>query len=138
MMASTEWTVKREMNDRVLVGGEDLRFVKSNPHVDQVMAAFEVAGLTWGRIDYGVKDGRIQVWEINDNPRLGSSLFKRTMGRRLARRVSRSIRRSVWREELGKLKPGAPMMFRLDPVAFFDNLRGHSPSEVPAALRLES
>lgn len=116
MMAATDWSVKREINDRVLVGTEDFEFVKTNPHADQIMEAFKVAGLTWGRIDYGVLDGRIQVWEINDNPKLGSSFFKKTMGRKLARRVSRRIRLSVFREQLDKVVPGPPSTIRLDPA----------------------
>jgi hypothetical protein len=34
------------------------------------MARFELAGIEYGRIDYGIKDGRIQVREINKNPTL--------------------------------------------------------------------
>jgi hypothetical protein len=139
MMASTDWSVKREINDRVLVGQEDLQFVKSNPHADQVMRAFDVANLTWGRIDYGVVDGRIQVWEINDNPKLGSSFFKKTMGRRLARRVSRAIRRSVWREELDKVAIGAFAHFAIDPSNFADRVRtGTVALSTEQVLRLES
>jgi hypothetical protein len=29
---------------------------------------FDRAGITYGRIDYGLLSGRIQVWEINTNP----------------------------------------------------------------------
>ena len=123
MLASTDWSVKRELNDRVLVGSEDLQFVKANPHADQVMEAFKVAGLTWGRIDYGVLDGRIQVWEINDNPKLGSSLFKRTLGRKLARRVSRRIRLAVFREQLDRVVPGPPLQFAIDPAEFMQRLQ---------------
>ena len=123
MMASTDWSVKREINDRALVGQEDLEFVKTNPHAEQVMEAFQIAGLTWGRIDYGVLDGRIQVWEINDNPKLGSSFFKKTMGRKLARRVSRAIRRSVWKEELRNVAVGAPGEFVIDAGEFAQRLR---------------
>ena len=120
---STDWSVKREINDRALVGQEDLEFVKTNPHAEQVMEAFQIAGLTWGRIDYGVLDGRIQVWEINDNPKLGSSFFKKTMGRKLARRVSRAIRRSVWKDELRKVAVGAPGEFMIDAGEFAQRLR---------------
>ncbi len=113
MMAANEWSVKREINDSGLVGTEDLSFVQSNPYADQIMQAFQVAGLTWGRIDFGVLDGRIQVWEINDNPKLGSSTFKRTMGRKVSRKVSRAIRRSVYATEMAKVVPGEPLKFRI-------------------------
>lgn len=123
MMASTDWSVKREINDRALVGQEDLEFVKTNPHAGQIMEAFQIAGLTWGRIDYGVRDGRIQVWEINDNPKLGSSFFKKTMGRKLARRVSRAIRRSVWKEEIKQVVGGPPIKIEIDASEFARRLR---------------
>jgi hypothetical protein len=140
MMASTDWSVKREINDRVLVGTEDLDYVKTNPHAEQIMAAFQVAGLTWGRIDYGVLDGRIQVWEINDNPKLGSSLFKRTMGRKLARKVTRKIRLNVFRDELSRIVPGPPIEIPFDFAAFSGRVASgeHAGLEEPAVLRLES
>ncbi len=47
---------------------EEQKFIESNPHLSQVRAVFDQAGIEFGRIDYGVKDGRIQVWEINTNP----------------------------------------------------------------------
>ena len=39
-----------------------------NPHADQLMEIFRIAGIAYGRIDYAVVDGRIQVFEINTNP----------------------------------------------------------------------
>jgi hypothetical protein len=41
-----------------------------HPHRAAIEQAFALAGLDYGRIDYGVKDGRVQVWEINTNPNL--------------------------------------------------------------------
>jgi hypothetical protein len=113
MMAANEWSVKREINDAELVGQGDLEFVRNNPYADQIMQAFQIAGITWGRIDFGVLDGRIQVWEINDNPKLGSSLFKRSMGRKVSRRVSREVRRGVFAGEMAKVVPGEPLRFRI-------------------------
>jgi hypothetical protein len=34
------------------------------------MDIFARAGLEYGRIDYGLADGRLQVWEINTGPTL--------------------------------------------------------------------
>lgn len=48
---------------------EEDRFLRTNPHLTQVRAVFETANIEFGRMDYGVKDGQIQVWEINTNPR---------------------------------------------------------------------
>ncbi len=47
---------------------EERRFIETNPHLKQVRPAFEMAGIEYGRIDYGILDGRVQVWEINTNP----------------------------------------------------------------------
>ena len=46
------------------------RFLEQNPHPHEeaVRRAFEIAGLSYGRIDYGLKNGRVEVWEINSNP----------------------------------------------------------------------
>lgn len=43
-------------------------YVRDNPHAEILMDRFERAGIEYGRIDYGIKDGRVQVWEINTNP----------------------------------------------------------------------
>jgi hypothetical protein len=47
---------------------EQVAFVESNPHAEWLRETFELANIGYGRIDYGVKDGRPQVWEINTNP----------------------------------------------------------------------
>lgn len=47
---------------------EEKRFLETNPHLNQVRRVFELAKIDYGRIDYGVLDGRVQVWEINLNP----------------------------------------------------------------------
>jgi hypothetical protein len=46
----------------------DRAFLETDPHHDAVHAAFEQAGVRYGRIDYGIRDGKLQVWEINTNP----------------------------------------------------------------------
>jgi hypothetical protein len=38
---------------------------------------FEIAGVDYGRVDYGVVDGVPQVWEINLNPTLGHATGSR-------------------------------------------------------------
>ncbi|MFI5426708.1 hypothetical protein [Aeromicrobium sp. UC242_57] len=50
------------------MNAEELEFIENFPHHDDVAEAFELAGLDYGRIDYGIVDGRMQVWEINTNP----------------------------------------------------------------------
>ena len=40
----------------------------SDPHGDRLADIFSIAGVGYGRIDYGVHAGAIQTWEINTNP----------------------------------------------------------------------
>lgn len=47
---------------------EENEFIAAFPHREQLADIFRLAGVDYGRIDYGVKNGRIQVWEINTNP----------------------------------------------------------------------
>jgi hypothetical protein len=49
---------------------EEREYVRTFPHRDQVAEIFRLAGITYGRIDYSLRDGRMQVWEINTNPTL--------------------------------------------------------------------
>ena len=47
---------------------EELEYVESNPHAEWLRKTFELAKIRYGRIDYGLRDGLPQVWEINTNP----------------------------------------------------------------------
>ena len=47
---------------------EEAAYVRDNPHQEQLMEIFQAAAVEYGRIDYGLCGGRLQVWEINTNP----------------------------------------------------------------------
>lgn len=49
---------------------EEADYVASSQAHDGIKAAFELGGIDYGRIDYGLLDNKVQVWEINTNPRL--------------------------------------------------------------------
>ena len=49
---------------------EELRIVRENPHAPAVAAAFEAAGIDYGRADFGMVDGKVQIYEINTNPNI--------------------------------------------------------------------
>ena len=49
---------------------EEWDYIQANPHEDILRQAFSVAGIDYGRADYGVMDGRVQIYEINTNPHL--------------------------------------------------------------------
>jgi len=49
---------------------EQAEYVEGDLHAAWLRETFALAGIGYGRIDYGVKDGVPQVWEINTNPTL--------------------------------------------------------------------
>jgi hypothetical protein len=46
---------------------EEWAYLHDNPHERELRQVCELARIDYGRIDYAVVDGRIQVWEINSN-----------------------------------------------------------------------
>ena len=48
--------------------GEERAYLSQNPHRPQLERIFRSADIDYGRIDYSLLQGRIQVWEINLNP----------------------------------------------------------------------
>lgn len=77
-----DWIVKRDMelsnssgdfNQSDNLMQEELDFVKENPHQGILRRAFEIADTEYGRIDYGIVNGRVEVYEINTNPQLPRS-----------------------------------------------------------------
>lgn len=49
---------------------EEYRIVCDNPYGPALARVFEIAGVDYGRIDFGVLNGRVQVYEINTNPHM--------------------------------------------------------------------
>ena len=66
------WVVKddaREYSRTALL--EERDYVFGNPHERELADIFALAGVGYGRIDYAIKDGRLQTWEINSHPTIG-------------------------------------------------------------------
>jgi hypothetical protein len=49
---------------------EEDRLLRENPFGETLERAFEIAGIEYGRADFGLVGGRVQVYEINTNPTL--------------------------------------------------------------------
>jgi hypothetical protein len=47
---------------------EERTYLDTNPHEASLLAVAELAGIDYGRMDYGFVGGELQVWEINTNP----------------------------------------------------------------------
>jgi hypothetical protein len=68
---SREWSTKLSSNSYTRTNIEEERdfvYHTSSEHEGKIREIFEIAKINYGRMDYGVLDGQIQVWEINTNP----------------------------------------------------------------------
>lgn len=69
VISASDWNVKADVRirtDEAMEESDD--YFRANPHAEELRPIFELSGIEFGRADYGLADGRIQVWEINDNP----------------------------------------------------------------------
>lgn len=65
---SRGWMVKdTDIVDKAVMA-EELSYLQTNPHREWLEETFRLAGVDYGRIDYGFMNGEPQVWEINTNP----------------------------------------------------------------------
>lgn len=87
--AASGVTLGREMGQNFRDAGtarEEIEYIRTNPHRDALAKIFRIAGIDYGRIDYGLVDGTVQTYEINTNPRLpryGLNGNERTEQRRI-------------------------------------------------------
>ncbi len=65
---SRTWEIKHPVLLDEAHLAEERAFVVGNPHEAEVRAIFELAEIEFGRIDYTVQQGALQVFEINTNP----------------------------------------------------------------------
>ncbi len=65
---SRQWIVREPDIRLPETSREELEYVEANPHAEALREIFVLAKIDYGRVDYSVVDGRIQVWEINTNP----------------------------------------------------------------------
>jgi len=72
VLLSKGWMVKSPTMDHGLSAealvAEQMAYLEGNPHETALRRIFGLANIAYGRIDYGLKEGRIQVFEINTNP----------------------------------------------------------------------
>ena len=67
------WFVKYPPRDllssRPELATRERQFIETSPHEAEIAGLFEIAGIEYGRIDYGLRaDGGIHVFEVNTNP----------------------------------------------------------------------
>lgn len=72
LYVSRRWCLKAADNEPTEAHlREEHAYLERNPHEEWVRRVFALAGIDYGRVDYGVLNGMPQVWEINLNPTLG-------------------------------------------------------------------
>jgi len=67
---SSDWQVKVADDWSEDLDAEEWRYLHGAPHQEEALSVFALAGVEWGRLDYSLVDGQMQVWEINTNPYL--------------------------------------------------------------------
>jgi hypothetical protein len=70
LFTGTQWCLKQSRLTEPPQQREEWDYLLNNPHRDELMRIFRSASIEYGRIDYSLLNGRIQVWEINTNPTL--------------------------------------------------------------------
>ena len=69
---SRDWQIKYPDLSTPAMITEEFDFISNNQHSAQLKQIFAMAGIHYGRIDYSLRNGGIQVWEVNTNPRIAS------------------------------------------------------------------
>lgn len=68
ILRSQGWNVKRAgLQSDEAFAAEELSYARDNPHSPELQKIFSIAGIDFGRIDYGLVNGSIQTYEINTN-----------------------------------------------------------------------
>jgi hypothetical protein len=73
----------------------ETEFARENPHRELLAKVFRLAHIDFGRVDYGLVDGAVQVYEINTNPH-----FPRNRRRQSSSSAAREERRALTEKRL--------------------------------------
>ncbi|NRQ49585.1 hypothetical protein [Aeromicrobium stalagmiti] len=104
---SEQWVTKHsDLITRPMIE-EERAYLAEFPHRDQIEDVFALAGLDYGRVDYGFHEGRLQVWEINTNPVLVKRRSLIEPGRLRAQKAS-ARDMLAWLRELSLTAPTGP------------------------------
>lgn len=70
ILFSKNWLVKFPQPTTEAMRLEEKNYIETNPHAEQLREIFQATRIEYGRVDYALSNGKIQVWEINTNPML--------------------------------------------------------------------
>jgi hypothetical protein len=71
MVCGQSWCLKGMEDFNEMIEHRELEASQVTIHNKTLMARFEAAGIEFGRIDYAIVNGQVEVFEINTNPELG-------------------------------------------------------------------
>lgn len=91
---------------------EELRIVRENPFAAPVQRGFEIAGIEYGRADFGLVGGRVQIYEINTNPTLKPGIQHPVPQRSQSLRLVWAQHMAAFRELDPGALPGDPVVLR--------------------------
>ena len=133
---SDDWLVKSSSKHRnAAVAEEEMAFVMENPHRDHFARVFALARIDFGRADYTIVDGRIQVYEINTNPNLpGLSDRKGDSAKAARRNFFRNWMNEAFAALDTPIRPGPPVRFTI-PAPRFHRMRTWTPEESTPLFR---
>lgn len=72
LLFGKNWVLKQPEMKSTDMETETRTYLESNPHEGYLREIFRLANIEYGRIDYGIAGGALQVWEINTHPTIHS------------------------------------------------------------------
>ncbi|MHC4939271.1 MAG: hypothetical protein ACYTHK_09910 [Planctomycetota bacterium] len=111
LLFDRDWPVKLNVEPGPEHRAEERAFVESFPDREEVERIFDIAGVEYGRIDYGRGPDGIEVWEINSNPVIVDGPTLRMKGRRAMNEavLARHVAAMVEFAAKGKGRPAIPL-----------------------------
>ena len=102
---SRRWVQKRPDLAESWMLDEEREYVEKNPHEEILREVFALARIGYGRADYGIADGALQIWEINTNPHITTTPERRPRRPRVYDLVEQRMTAAL--EELARGRPMA-------------------------------
>jgi hypothetical protein len=112
VFASTDWMIKSLSSEPIPeVLAEEDAYVRQNPHRDDLLEVARLGRLGYGRIDYGIRDGKVQVWEANNTPTVLPGGFLAPTRAPITAEFFRNLARAFEDQDLPDDAPPIPVTF---------------------------
>lgn len=133
ILRGRHWMVKsRDSQPDDAFAEEERAYVEDNPHAATLLEVARIGAIDFARVDYGLRDGRIVVYEMNTHP-----TFPRFTGGSALREARRGLIAERLQDALGAVAGGGgPARFCLDGIGNPETLveRAHWLQDLPRSL----